>query len=469
MSMETNIVLRKVKFPRIGHPEEPRPEIPASVFAGRLKKTRKRMAERELDALVVYGDREHFANLAYLTNYDPRFEESLLIIFPSGKPILFVGNEGWGYSNIARLDIERRLCQTLSLQGQPREKVQQFHLMLKETGLRKCRRVGAAGWKYFSEDEVEGGAKVLDLPEYMATSLRRAVSARAVITNETAIFTDAEKGLRNINEPEQLAYFEWVATNNSENLLQGIRALKPGMTEFEVFEKMPSNGTPFSCGPAIAAGENLRRFFMSSATNRRVRLGDPMLIGYSYQGACTCRLGYVAHGPRDLPKDASDYFEEAVLPYFVGLKAWYETFCIGATGDDLHHAVIDRMEPLGFTFNLNIGHQTAMDEWTNSPVAPGSMQKVHSGMYWQVDFYPVLPTGHPGTYAEDGIAVADASLQKTLAARYPKMWKRIQARRQFMVKTLGYRLSHEILPFSNICGAVIPYLLSPDLCPVAVR
>ena len=35
------------------------------------------MAEQRLDALVVYADREHFANLLWLTNYDPRFEEAV--------------------------------------------------------------------------------------------------------------------------------------------------------------------------------------------------------------------------------------------------------------------------------------------------------------------------------------------------------------------------------------------------------
>ena len=38
---------------------------------------RRRMDERGLDQLVVYADREHSANLSYLTGFDPRFEEAL--------------------------------------------------------------------------------------------------------------------------------------------------------------------------------------------------------------------------------------------------------------------------------------------------------------------------------------------------------------------------------------------------------
>ncbi len=159
--------LKKVTYPNIGFPREPRPEVPAAVFASRLVKLRKRMAERELDALVIYADREHFANLLWLTNYDPRFEEALLVVLPKGKPVLFVGNEGWSYSNIVKLAVDRRLHQTFSLLGQPREKVQPLASVLKEAGLAGCSRVGVAGWKYFSAAEFENPQEVLDAPDFV--------------------------------------------------------------------------------------------------------------------------------------------------------------------------------------------------------------------------------------------------------------------------------------------------------------
>jgi len=55
-----------------------------------------------LDALVVYADREHSANLAYITGFDPRFEEALLRM-PAGSrwklwvpPALAYGERGAG-------------------------------------------------------------------------------------------------------------------------------------------------------------------------------------------------------------------------------------------------------------------------------------------------------------------------------------------------------------------------------------
>ena len=58
----------------------PPPRPAGREFQGRIDSALRIMKERELTHLVVYADREHFANMAYLTGFDPRFEESILII-----------------------------------------------------------------------------------------------------------------------------------------------------------------------------------------------------------------------------------------------------------------------------------------------------------------------------------------------------------------------------------------------------
>lgn len=461
-----NFHLESVTLPEIGYPQEQRPELPDVVFENRLAKVRERMSSLHLDALVVYGDREHFANLKYLTNYDPRFEESLLIILPEGRPTLFVGNEGIGYSTIARLDVKRCLYQPFSLLGQPRDKVINLDILLREAGIGKCTRVGEAGWKYFSESEFSNADMCLDLPDYIASSLRRAVKSGAKITNECAIFMDPVTGLRNINEPEQLADFEWISTCNSQALLDGMQSLHPGMTEQEAFASMKYNGLPLCCHPICSTGDLFIKHGMASATSRRIGLGDPIFMTMSYQGANTCRFGWVAGSRDDLPANVKDYIEVAASPYAEALASWYGTLRIGATGDELHHAVADCLAPLGFHIGLNIGHQIAADEWTHSLVSEGSSQKVSSGMYWQADFFPTLQTAHYGAFVEDGIAVADPELRNDLAKRYPEMWKRIEARRSFMINQLGIEISEDLLPFSNIQAALMPYFLRPDLCLV---
>jgi hypothetical protein len=46
------------------------------------------------DALVVFGHRQQFANLAYLTAFDPLFKEALLVAMPGRRLTLLIGKEG---------------------------------------------------------------------------------------------------------------------------------------------------------------------------------------------------------------------------------------------------------------------------------------------------------------------------------------------------------------------------------------
>ena len=310
--------------------------------------------------------------------------------------------------------------------------------------------------------------EVLDTPEFVSRSVRAAIGPGGRVTNETALFMDAEQGLRSILEPEQIADFEWVATHNSQSVLQGIRALKPGMTEMQGFSAMATCGMPFSCYPTCAGGARFLKNLLVSPSDRKFRLGDPVAMTCAYQGANTCRFGWMARGPRDLPTALRDYAEKSAAPYAEALAAWYQTLRVGVSGHELYHSVWDRMTPLGFTFGLNIGHQIAADEWTDSMGSDaGSSKKVRSGMYWQADFFAAIcdSTALLGAFAEDGVVVADAGLREEIRKRrWPAAWKRFQARRRFMTEQLGFSLGDELLPMSNFPAAVIPYFLARDCC-----
>jgi hypothetical protein len=112
-----------------------------------------------------------------------------------------------------------------------------------------------------------------------------------------------------------------------------------------------------------------------------------------------------------------------------------------------------------FGIFLNPGHQLHLDEWVNSPIAPGSRTQLASGMALQVDMIPATGTDYFTTNVEDGIALADDELRTELASRYPDAWRRIQARRAFMDDALGIRLHEDVLPLSNIPAYLPPFLL----------
>jgi hypothetical protein len=82
-------------------------------------------------------------------------------------------------------------------------------------------------------------------------------------------------------------------------------------------------------------------------------------------------------------------------------------------------------------------------------------------MALQVDVIPGTGTDYFTTNIEDGIAVADESLRRALAANYPAAWQRIEKRRRFMTDVLGIELRPDVLPFSNIPAWLPPFLLAP--------
>ena len=105
-----------------------------------------RMEQRRYDHLVVWADREHSANLAYLTGFDPRFEEAVLVVSPGGDPALLVGNENLATAEAAPLPLRCVRFQDLSLPGQPRDGSLPLPEILAAEGIgvweqRGCRRL----------------------------------------------------------------------------------------------------------------------------------------------------------------------------------------------------------------------------------------------------------------------------------------------------------------------------------------
>ena len=109
--------IKQIDFEQIEAPLDI-PPVKESEVRQRHSSLIDRMKKKGLSHVIVYGDREHFANMSYLTGgYDPRFEEALLIVDIDGAVYLIVGNEGYDYSNISPIRMEKILFSTFSLQG----------------------------------------------------------------------------------------------------------------------------------------------------------------------------------------------------------------------------------------------------------------------------------------------------------------------------------------------------------------
>ncbi|UCD46185.1 MAG: M24 family metallopeptidase [Candidatus Bathyarchaeota archaeon] len=425
---------------------------------------RDKAEEEGYKGLVVYADREHSANLAFLTGYDPRFEEALLVIDLGGgnKPALMVGHEGWGYLGISPIagELKTVLFPSFSLMGQDRIGSRRLVGVLRSAGLEEGMSVGVAGWKYYTREEADAPETMLEVPSYIADALRAVCGSRELVRNANDLLMDPERGLRTQNGVDQLACFEFAASHTSQAVRDAVFGLRPGMTEFDAVRLMRLSGLPLSCHLMLSSGP---RAFMGlgSPSSRRIERGDPFTTAYGVWGALNCRAGFVVEGEDDLPEGIRDYVERLVAPYFEAVAAWYEHVGIGVTGGEIYSAVHDRIGDPFFGVSLNPGHIISLDEWVHSPIYESSTIRLRSGMAIQMDIIPATGTHYFTINAEDGIALADEGLRAELAERYPEAWRRIKARREFMMDVLGIRLRPEVLPFSNMPGYLPPYLLNP--------
>src|SRR5262245_25660203 len=109
----TKARLADVSLPDFGMPDS-EPLLPTTLYEARMERLRTKMDERRYDHVVVWADREHSANLSFLTGFDPRFEEAALVVGPAYGPAILLGNECYGMAEAAPLPMRRVRFQDLS-------------------------------------------------------------------------------------------------------------------------------------------------------------------------------------------------------------------------------------------------------------------------------------------------------------------------------------------------------------------
>ena len=330
--------LAEVTLPDFGMPEAT-PEIPATIYRDRLELLRARVDEHGYDRLIVYADREHSANLAYLTGFDPRFEEAMLVIGAAGEPAILVGNECYGMAGAAPLAMRRHLFQDFSLPSQPRDRSRSLTEILADEGIRDASRVGIIGWKTYAD------RKMIEAPAFIVDELRRMTPA-GVVENAADLLIDAAEGLRVLNELEQLAAFEHSACQTSQGVRQLLFGLQPGMRESEAVRLLEWNGTPLSCHLMLSSGDRAS-IGLLSPSDRRIERGDRFTVAFGIWGALNCRAGFVVEDAADLPTGISDYVERLVGPYFEAVAAWYGALHIGQPVVGWYQEEIVRLRDVG--------------------------------------------------------------------------------------------------------------------------
>ena len=420
------------------------------------RKVLEKMTDWDLDALLIYGDREHGANYAYLTGFETRFEESVLVLHRDGRCVLMLGNENLKMASYSFIPATVVHVPHFSLPNQPMETEKTLPELFEEAGILDGMKLGLVGWKLFSS-RLEDNEQLFDVPAFVLDALR-SINKTGSLRNTAGIFLDAEQGVRHICNANEIAHYEYGAGLASSRVFAAMNAVAVGKTELEVAQELSAYGQPLTVTAICAAGERFTDAVVFPR-NKTIELGDKMSITLGLRGGLTSRGAYVVEEREQLPENVRDYMEKAVIPYYKAAVTWYETVGIGTDCGRLYETINEVLPKEQYHWSLNPGHYTGQDEWTASPIYPGSRVKLQSGMLLQMDIIPSIP-GYGGAGAEDGIAIADETLRKELAEIYPEAWQRICDRQRYMKEELGICLKEEILPLSDLCSYLRPYLLN---------
>ena len=453
------VTLREISLPDFGMPTE-RPELPAALHAERLARLRERAREAGLSTLVVYADREHAANMAYLLDFEPRFEEALLIIAEGRRPTVMTGPENVARAAASKVEVEALTYPPFGLLGQDRSGTRPLLEILREAGVASGATIGVAGWKYYGPEETAAPETWSEAPSFIVDALRTIAGPGGRVVNANALLMHPSDGLRAINEIDQIAQFEYANCYTSEAVKRVLFGLRPGMKEIEVVsDLMRPTGVPLNCHVMFNTGPDAR-FGLNSPRDRAISRGEYVTMAYGTWGSLTCRAGWLAADDTDLPEAVRDYVDRLAAPFFATVAAWYETIGIGVAGGEIDALVKRKAEPHFRPF-LNPGHLIHLDEWLSTPIYPGSTERLQSGQAVQCDIIPSGTGAYFSSNMEEGVVLLDEEGRAAFRERYPGAWSRMEARRAFMADVIGIELKPEVLPLSNIPAYLPPLLLSP--------
>lgn len=411
------------------------------------------MREQHVDSVIIYADREHGDNFEYFTGFVPRFEEALLIVHQSGKAYVLLGNENMKMAAYSRINVEAIHVPFFSLPNQPMKDDTRLEDYFQAADISTGKKVGVIGWKLFTSTSYQN-QYLFDLPYYLIDTLKH---LEIELFNFSAVLISPEKGIRTVNNANEIAHFEYGAALAGRSLLDALDHIDLGKTEIEIAGLLASGGQPQTVTTICATGDRFTDAVVYPR-NKAIQLGDKMSLTIGFKGGLSSRSAYAVSTASELPVKEQDYVAKVVTPYFRALATWLQTIQIGISGDFLYQNIQTVLPQEDFHWELNPGHFTATEEWLASPFYPGSTCTVKSGQIFQIDIIPSV-AGFAGVSTEEGIAIADKDLRIEIQKDYPLVWERIMRRRNYLKKELGIELSEEILPMSDTLAYYRPYLL----------
>ena len=203
-------------------------DLTADTWNERLQKIRSRMKAEAMDALAVYGDREHGGNFAYLTGFEPRFEEAVLVLRQDGQAALMVGNENRKMCAHSALRAGLVHVAYFSLPNQPMGNDKDMAGLFAEAGIKPGMTVGVAGWKMFTS-QLEDNSQLFDVPCFIMDGIKKA-AGHGALKAASHLFIHPGHGARTTVNANEVAHYEFGSALASDCVYRAMDRLAPGMT-----------------------------------------------------------------------------------------------------------------------------------------------------------------------------------------------------------------------------------------------
>lgn len=193
--------------------------IPAPEYLERIARFQARIKAAGLDACLVHGTESDFANVRYLTEYWPTFEQAGVFVPAKGDAVLLIGPESLKYA------IGRSVVQKIAMMLNYRESAEPDYpgiplatypeVVKMAMGRRQLKKLGLVGTAVMTKPTLDAvaaqlpGVKVVDADEVFRPL--RWVKSENELNCHRKAFKVAEKAVQAI-----------------------LNEIKPGMTEFQV-------------------------------------------------------------------------------------------------------------------------------------------------------------------------------------------------------------------------------------------
>ena len=194
------------------------PSIPREEYFERIKKFQARIKAAKLDACLVHGTESDFANVRYLTEYWPTFEQAGVFVPAEGKPVLLIGPESLKYA-------------------QGRSVIPDVLLMLNYRESAEPDYPGIALATYKDVVKLSMGSKKLKKLGLVGTAVMTLPTLNAVKEQlpgvEIVAADEVFRPLRWIKSENELACHRKAFKVAEKAVAAMLKEMKPGMTEFQ--------------------------------------------------------------------------------------------------------------------------------------------------------------------------------------------------------------------------------------------